>query len=254
MTPTYVLTISGSDSSGGAGLQADNRGIHAVGAFPLNVLTAVTIQTPKGVEAVELLSAETVAMQLRLMLKRYPVAAIKSGMLGSVEIVRSVAAVLEAWPEIPYILDPVLGSTSGQSLLEPEAVDCVRSRLMPRALLTTPNLDELVILAGGASLEAAAALARACGQMLLVKGGHASSAECEEWLIDGEGRRECFMGQRVATANLRGTGCALSAMVAGGVAQGATLSNAVNQAKGLLSHSLQQHAEETWGSVGPGFY
>ncbi len=234
-------------------MQADNRGIHAVGAFPLNVLTAVTLQTPKGVEAVELLPAEMVARQVRVLLERYPVAAIKSGMLGTAETVRCVAEVLEAWPEIPYVVDPVLCSTSGRRLLEAGAVDCVRTRLMPRAVLTTPNLEELGVLAGGTTLADAETLARACGQHILVKGGHADGAQCEDWLVGSDGQRECFIAERVATRHLRGTGCALSAMIAGCLAQGAALPEAVLRAKELLSRSLCRSVGAQWSGDGPAF-
>ena len=213
--PPYVLTISGSDSSGHAGMQTDNRAIHSVGAFPLNVLTAVTLQGPQGVEAVEQMSADFVEAQLRLILKNYRVRAIKSGMLGSAEIAARVAQVLSSYPDIPYVLDPVLCSSSGAVLLPSDAVGILRSRLMPRASLTTPNVDELAALSGGQISEAnsaAAQLAEVCGQAVLLKGGHREGAHCDDWLFYADGRRRCYREPRIETRNTRGTGCALRAI------------------------------------------
>lgn len=255
--PPYVLTISGSDSSGHAGMQTDNRAIHRVGAFPLNVVTAVTLQGPTGVAAVEMMSPDFVEAQLRLILKSYRVRAIKSGMLGNAEIVSRVAQVLSEYPEIPYVLDPVICSTSGTVLLEPKGVEVLRSKLMPRATLTTPNLDEVTILSGIAedTCQAAADLAKSCDQAILLKGGHASGQECDDWLFYPEGRRYCYSDERIKTRNTRGTGCALAALIAAHLAyEPYELESAIRSAKDLLSEVLSEHSKESWKAGGPSFY
>ncbi len=255
--PRYVLTISGSDSSGGAGMQADNRAILADGAFPLNVLTAITLQAPGGVIAVNCLPAAFVEQQLRALLQAYPVAAIKSGMLGNAAIARRVAAVLADFPEIPYLLDPVLRSTSGHPLLDCIGTTIVRERLMPRATLTTPNLDELAILAnrvvpdGAAILAAGLALANDVGRPLLVKGGHCAGPYCRDWLLYPDGQRKGFSARRVDSINTRGTGCALSALIAARLARGNPLEDAVAQAKRRLGTSLRAQAQRDWRGAGP---
>ncbi|MFQ3242610.1 MAG: hydroxymethylpyrimidine/phosphomethylpyrimidine kinase [Lentimonas sp.] len=256
-TPPYVLTISGSDSSGRAGMQTDNRAIHAVGAFPLNVVTAVTLQSPTGVESIQMMDADFVEAQLRSILKAYRVRAIKSGMLGNTEIVRRVAQVLAEYPDIPYVLDPVLRSTSGAALLEPDGVAVLRSLLMPRATVTTPNLDELEILCEGAGdvFEAAAQLASACRQSILVKGGHATGPDCEDWLFYPDGRRSCFCAKRIKTRNTRGTGCALSALIAAYLAwKPDELEDSIAAAKDQLAAALREHSQEVWKGGGPNFY
>lgn len=255
--PPYVLTISGTDSSGHAGMQTDNRAIHMVGAFPLNVLTAVTLQSPKGVEMVEMMSADFVEAQLRTILKSYRVRAIKSGMLGKAEVVRRVAQVLSEYPEIPYVLDPVIRSTSGAVLLESAGVEILRSKLMPRASLTTPNLAEVAILSGITedASQAAADLAKASDQAILLKGGHSTAANCEDWLFYPDGQRYCYTDDRIQTRNTRGTGCALSALIAAHLAwEPYELQDAIQSSKSLLSGSLKEHSKEGWKVAGPSFY
>jgi len=253
----YVLTISGSDSSGGAGMQTDNRAILAGGAFPLNVLTAVTLQTASGVVAVKYLTGEFVAQQIRTLLQAYPVTAIKSGMLGNAVIARQVAEVLAEFPEIPYLLDPVLRTTSGHPLLDPDGATILRQRLMPRATLTTPNLDELAILANcavpddDAMLAAGWALAKETGQPLLLKGGHRAGPYCRDWLLYPDRRRQIFSAKRVDSVNTRGTGCALSALIAAHLARGDQLEDAIAQAKRRLGTSLRAQAQRVWHGAGP---
>lgn len=255
--PAYVLTISGSDSSGGAGMQADNRAILAAGAYPLNVLTAVTLQTPDGVEAVDVLSPEFVERQLRSLLRAYPVAAVKSGMLGSGAVAQAVAAVLSGVAPIPYVLDPVLCATSGAALLDAEGLAVVRDRLLGRAVLTTPNLDELAVLSGRPLLDAAhmadAAVALACrsGGAVLVKGGHGHGPCCVDRLFWPDGRCEVFAGSRIDSTNTRGTGCALSALIAARLALGDELVAAVATARRLLGASLRAQAGRAWTGPGP---
>jgi hydroxymethylpyrimidine/phosphomethylpyrimidine kinase len=178
-------------------------------------------------------------------------------MLGNTEIVRRVAQVLAEYPDIPYVLDPVLCSTSGTALLEPAAVEVQRSLLMPRATLTTPNLDELEILCEEAVdvFEGASQLASTCRQSILVKGGHATGTDCEDWLFYPDGRRHCFSEERIETRNTRGTGCALSALIAAHLAwEPYELESAIRSSKEQLSCSLNEHRHEGWKAGGPSFY
>lgn len=238
-------------------MQADNRAILSAGAFPLNVLTAVTLQTPGGVEAVELMSPEFVKWQALRLLESYPVAAIKSGMLGSSEIALTVADLLNDFPEIPYVLDPVLISTSGHRLLDISGIDILRDRLMHRATLTTPNLDELYALSGATDrkplLDLALALVERVGQAVLLKGGHVPGGHCEDWLLSRDGGRELLSCKRVESRNLRGTGCALSAVIAAQLALGDELSQAVHTARHILNGALQRQAGIPWIGTGPAF-
>lgn len=254
-TPTYVLTVSGSDSSGGAGLQADNRAIIAAGAFPLNVVTAITIQSPAGVLAARPVPAKFVARQLQELLQAYPFAAVKSGMLVDVEIVEALAFALEKYPGLKYVCDPVLRASSGRSLLTTEAVALLRERLMPRAVLTTPNLDELAALSGlgGPDLSSAQALAQEIGQAILLKGGHGSGAECDDWLLRANAKPQRFTAPRIHSRNTRGTGCALASGIAARIAQGENLPTAICNAKERLQESLQAHRGDDWTGDGPGF-
>lgn len=255
--PYYVLTISGSDSSGGAGMQADNRAILAAGAFPLNVLTAVTLQTTSGVESVERMSAAFVRTQVRRILECYPVRAMKSGMLSSLEIVEALADVLAEYPELPYVLDPVMRSSGGQELLEADAVEILRSRLMPCAHLTTPNVDELSVLCNAGSarspLEQAQELANRVGRHILLKGGHLGGELCEDGLVAPGGGLEWFSGERLDSSNVRGTGCVLSALIAARLARGDALSVAVGRAKEMLTQGIARQAGVRWAGSGPAF-
>ena len=258
--PHYVVTISGSDSSGGAGMQTDNRAILAAGAFPLNVITAVTLQTPDGVIAVRCLPATFVREQLQTLLQAYPVAAIKSGMLGNVAITRQVADVLSYFPQIPYVLDPVLCATSGHPLLDRAGIALMREHLMPRATLTTPNLDELAILAkmelpGNKSRFAAGRkLARDTGRPLLLKGGHHVGPHSRDWLLYPDESRQSFSARRVDSINTRGTGCALSALIAARLARGDLLETAIAYAKRKLNHTLRAQARRDWRGPGPAMF
>jgi len=255
--PCYVLTVSGSDSSGGAGMQADNRAVRAAGAFPLNVLTAVTLQTPKGVEAVETMSPDFTARQLHALLTAYPVAAVKSGMLASAAIVERVADALDTCQPRPYVLDPVLCATSGEGLLEPEGVALVHERLLPRAWLATPNRDELARIAetsardDDAVLDVAAALAGRHGCSVLVKGGHGPNDRCDDHLVGSDGTHRVYPGERIDTLNTRGTGCALAAFIAARLARSDPLDEAIRRARDHLARDLSANAGSVWRGPGP---
>lgn len=237
----YVLTISGSDSSGCAGMQADNRAIHAAGAMPLNVITANTLQTPAGVLSSCLVDASLVEAQIRALLDAYPVAAIKIGMLGSAAVVDAVASVLSDYPNPFVVLDPVILSTSGSELLDADGLARLNAALMPHVDLVTPNLDEQLHI-------------RPTGRTaVLVKGGHSGCDQCCDVLILPSGERLEFSETRVDTLNSRGTGCVLSAAIAAFRAQGQGLEESVASAKTILYDALKTRKGVSYHGAGPSF-
>lgn len=235
----YVLTVSGFDSSGCAGLQMDNRAIHAVGAMPLNVPTAWTLQTPDAMLRCRLSNAEDVQCAMRAMLESYPISAIKIGMLGNAAIVQSVVAVLEAYPGIFTVLDPVLVASSGAALLDVAGRKLMNTALIPRVNLVTPNLEE----ASKLELKNAAAS--------LVKGGHGAEVQCVDRLQIGQKVPIELSRARIVTSNSRGTGCALSSAIAAYTARGEALISACQKAKDLLHQALGQRAQFNFNGAGP---
>ena len=250
-----ALTIAGSDSSGGAGIQADLKTFTAFGVFGASVITALTAQNTRGVSAVELASPAFVAAQMRAVLSDLDVGAIKTGMLASRALVEAIAAELAATPTLPLIVDPVMVATSGDRLIDDEAVDAVKNLILPRALLMTPNLPEAARLLESsiATTEAEAraqldALARLGSAAVLLKGGHGTSAEAVDFLWH-EGRVTRLATPRIATQNTHGTGCTLSAAIAALVASGVVLDAAVERAKTYVHRAI---ASAAVASVGKG--
>jgi hydroxymethylpyrimidine/phosphomethylpyrimidine kinase len=233
-TPRAIaLTIAGSDSGGGAGIQADLKTFTRFGVFGTSAITAVTAQNTLGVRAWERVSPALVRAQIDAVAVDLRPAAIKSGMLGDAEVVRAVADGVRAHALRPYVLDPVMVATSGDPLLQPDAVSAIVGELFPLATLVTPNLDEAAILVGErptdvASMERAArALVTTRGaRAALVKGGHLETAELVDVLFDGRSVRR-FTHARVETTSTHGTGCTLSAAVAAALALRVPLDNAV---------------------------
>ena len=245
--PTPIaLTIAGSDSSGGAGIQADLKTFSAFGVYGASVITALTAQNTCGVQGVEVVSAPFVAAQLNSVLTDLDVAAIKTGMLANAEIVTAVARVLAASPGRPLVVDPVMVATSGDTLLAADAVDAVRTSLLPLATLVTPNLPEAAILlrVNRAQSEqdmigqAEALRALAGCHAVLVKGGHATGEAALDILASPAGI-ERFARPRLATPHSHGTGCSLSAAIAALLAQGAGLGEAVDRAKTYVWEGLR---------------
>ena len=228
-----ALTIAGSDSGGGAGIQADLKTFARFGVFGTSAITAVTAQNTLGVRAWERVSPALVRAQIDAVAVDLRPAAIKSGMLGDAEVVRAVADGVRAHALRPYVLDPVMAATSGDPLLEPDAVSAIVGELFPLATLVTPNLDEVAILTGerpqdvGAMERAARALVTTHGaRAALVQGGHLAHAELVDVLFDGRTVRR-FTHERVETTSTHGTGCTLSAAIAAGLALRVPLEGAV---------------------------
>jgi hydroxymethylpyrimidine/phosphomethylpyrimidine kinase len=249
-----ALTIAGSDSGGGAGIQADLKTFTALGVYGASAITALTAQNTQGVAAVHMVPAAFVAQQIEVVLADLDVAAVKTGMLGTAEIVIEVARVLAGRRNLAIVVDPVMVATSGDPLLAADAVAAVRERLIPLAELITPNLPEAARLLDkpvAASLQeceaqAVALRALGCGAALL-KGGHGTGSDAVDVLYDGVRLRH-FSRPRIATRNTHGTGCTLSAAIAAGRAKGLPLTQAIVQAKEFLWQALRQADRLTVGS------
>ena len=228
-----ALTIAGSDSGGAAGIQADLKTFHQFGVFGTSAVTAVTAQNTRGVLAWRALPAALVARHIDAVATELRPAAIKSGMLGSAEIVETVAERIARHQLTAYVLDPVMVATSGDRLLDQDAERLIVQRLVPLALLVTPNLNEAEILAGHVvrtpeAMEAAGRALLAMGaRAALVKGGHlANTATLVDVLVQSSGVRR-FTHDRIDTTSTHGTGCTLSAAITAGLALGRSLEQAV---------------------------
>jgi len=238
-----ALTIAGSDSGGGAGIQADLKTFSALGAYGASVITALTAQNTRAVTMVEPASPAMIAAQIAAVFDDLDVRAVKLGMLGGAEAIVTVAQGLEG-RALPVVLDPVMVAKSGDRLLPGEAMDALRRELLPRASLLTPNLPEAADLLGCAAAEDEAemirqgrALREMGAQAVLMKGGHATGADCVDLLMSAAGITR-FIAPRIDTRNTHGTGCTLSAAIAAGLAQGMTLEAAVTRAHGYLQGAI----------------
>lgn len=238
-----ALTIAGSDSGGGAGIQADLKTFHQWGVFGTSVLTAVTAQNTLGVQEVHAVPATVVEAQVRSVATDLAPAALKSGMLANTAVVRAVAASIRRHRLTRYVLDPVMVATSGDTLLEPDAVAAVRDELVPLAALVTPNWPEAALLTGasepglrGMDMAARDIVAAGAGAVL-VKGGHLPGDEVVDLYLDGQSRH-VFRHPRIETRHTHGTGCTLSAAIAAGLARGASLPDAVASALAWVQSAI----------------
>ena len=240
-TLPIALTIAGSDSGGGAGIQADLKSFHSFGAFGTSVVTAITAQNTLGVHAVHPVPIDVVEAQLRALAEDLPPAAAKTGMLANEALVRLVAA----WAPIldcPLVVDPVMVATSGDVLLDPAAESAVRDELLPRATLVTPNLGEAEQLTGRRvrtpeEMETAAKrLVKLGAQAALVKGGHLEGTLVDV-LFDGS-RTHAWERERIETSNTHGTGCTLSAAITAELAQGRPLVDAVSSGLDYVASAI----------------
>lgn len=245
MNPTIpvALTIAGSDCSAGAGLQADLKTFQHFGVHGLTAVTCVVSETANIVRAVHPVPVEIVVDQISLLLETLPVAAIKTGMLLTASHVRAIAGILKFHPSIPLVVDPVMIASTGDPLLEPDAIHSYRELLLPLAHLITPNLPEAETLLGEpirdeeSLVTAARALADQFGTAVLLKGGHLDGEECVDVLADADGIRR-FSARRISTAASHGTGCTLSAAITALLARGNTLGKSVETAKHYLGATL----------------
>jgi hydroxymethylpyrimidine/phosphomethylpyrimidine kinase len=244
MTPV-ALTIAGSDSSGGAGIQADLKTFAAFGVYGASVITALTAQNTQGVRGVHLVPADFVTAQLEAVFADLDVKAVKIGMVAQLATVDAIVAGLKRWPAPgPVVLDPVMVATSGDRLLAEEAVAGLRNRLIPLASLLTPNLPEAAALLGEPVAASAAAIERQGRQLLamgcpavLIKGGHGQGRDSIDYLF-GAGDTIALAAPRIATHNTHGTGCSLSSAIAAGLAQGKDMVAAIRSAKIWVSAAI----------------
>jgi len=244
-TKAIALTIAGSDSGGGAGIQADLKTFEAFGVFGTTAITAITVQNTRGVSAVHAIPLEIVTGQIDAVVSDLRPAAVKTGMLATRELVHVVAERLRHHRLRNYVLDPVMVATSGDRLLDADATNAIMSDLVPLAALVTPNLDEASILAGFdvcdlASMQRAARILVDAGAgAALIKGGHLEDAELVDVLYDGTSMRE-FRPVRLDSRNTHGTGCTLSAAVAAALALGVDLPQAVAAAIDYVHRAIVQ--------------
>lgn len=242
--PPNVLTIAGSDSSGGAGIQADLKTFSALGAYGASVVTALTAQNTLGVGAIHVPPTDFVAAQLDAVFTDLRIDAVKVGMLANAGIVRAVAAALRRYQPATVILDTVMLSKSGHALLAADAVQALREALLPLATLITPNLPEAAVLLDEpeahdeeSMVRQALALRARGAQAVLIKGGHLGGSHSPDWLVEAGGSAK-LSAARVATRATHGTGCTLSAAIAALRPQRPDLPSAVNEAKAYLTQAL----------------
>lgn len=238
-----ALTIAGSDSGGGAGIQADLKTFCALGVYGASVITALTAQNTRGVSMVEPASPAMIAAQMDAVFSDLAVRAVKLGMLGDAQAIAVVAEGLTG-QAVPVVLDPVMVAKSGDRLLPADALEALRTLLLPRATLLTPNLPEAADLLGttpardeAGMLEQGHALRGLGPQAVLMKGGHSEGPECVDLLIEGTGVTR-LTAPRQHTSNTHGTGCTLSAAIAAGLAQGMALPDAVARAHTWLQGAI----------------
>ena len=243
-TRKQVLTIAGSDSGGGAGIQADIKAMSANGVFAMSVITAITAQNTEEVTEVFELPPAIIGAQLDALFDDFEVAAVKTGMLGSAAIVEVVASMLKPQNITNLVVDPVMLSKSGHSLLKPDAIDAVKTRLFPLALLVTPNVHEAQQLSGIkiASLADARKAAKiihgfGCRQVL-IKGGHLLAERATDLLYDGR-FFNVFKGEFIETPHTHGTGCTLASAIAAHLARGKSVVDAIHTAKAYLTEAIR---------------
>jgi len=241
-----VLIIAGSDSGGGAGIQADIKTVTALGGFAMTAITALTAQNTQGVSEIYNLPAKFIAEQIKVVLSDIGADTIKIGMLSHPEIVEVVADTLaEEAPDVPKIVDPVMVAKGGASLLSEEAVDSLKTLIMPQALVLTPNIPEAETLAemNAPGVEKAEDLALALSMMgpraILLKGGHRGGQEIVDLLMEKKKVRNIYKSTRINTVHTHGTGCTLSSALAVGIAQGLTLSNSVERAINYVQEAIR---------------
>lgn len=254
-TTPIAMTIAGSDSGGGAGIQADLKTMSALGVYGTTAICALTAQNTRGVQGVELASPAFVVAQIDSILSDIDVRAAKTGMLANAAIVNAVADRMRQAPHIPLVVDPVMIATSGDSLLSSDAIDAVRHKLLPAARIVTPNLPEAAKLLSSSeartpdeAIAQARALMRFGSRAVLVKGGHGSGSDVEDVLVDGD-QLHVFRKPRLAATNTHGTGCTLSAAIASYLARGDDLPAAVEKAQDFVWNAIR--AGQTLG-VGHG--
>ncbi len=244
MTTPVALTIAGSDSSGGAGIQADLKTFAALGVYGASAITALTAQNTGGVTGIHVVPVEFLRAQIDAVFADLDVGAVKIGMVAQLASIEAIADALRRWSPKHVVLDPVMVATSGSRLLAAEAVEALRQKLIPLATIITPNLPEAAALldepvaASEAAIESQGARLLALGcPAVLIKGGHGEGSESTDYLIRASGS-VALSAPRVATQNTHGTGCSLSSAIAAELAKGAELEAAIRNAKRFISAAI----------------
>ena len=249
-----VLTIAGSDSGGGAGIQADLKTVSAIGCYGLSVITALTAQNTRGVTGIHPVPPSFAAEQMAAVLSDIGADAVKIGMLYSAELIEVIAAELKRFEVARIVLDPVMVAQSGDKLLQEDAIQALKECLMPLADVVTPNIPEAEVLLdrrleGSEDTRAAAkALSGYGSRSILIKGGHLEDDSCTDWLyLADEDRHVRFDAPRIASRNNHGTGCTLSSAIAAYRAKGCAIEEAVRQAKTYIQSAIQAGANYAIG-------
>ena len=249
-----VLTIAGSDSGGGAGIQADLKTFSAIGCYGMSVITALTAQNTQGVKAIHAVPPAFAVEQIEAVLSDIGADAIKIGMLYSAELIEAVAQALKKHGARKIVLDPVMVAQSGDKLLQDDAIEAIKTHLMPLADVVTPNIPEAAVLCGRqltrwSDIESAAeTLAKYGSRSILIKGGHGDERKSTDLLfLAGEGRFVSLETDRIETRNNHGTGCTLSSAIASYMAKGSDVEEAVQKAKTFMNHSIAAGAAYTIG-------
>jgi hydroxymethylpyrimidine/phosphomethylpyrimidine kinase len=257
MTTPIAVTIAGSDSSGGAGIQADLKTFSALGVYGASVIAALTAQNTNGITAVHAVPPEFVAAQMDAVFSDFAVGAVKIGMLGDAGVIAAVRAGLDRQRQANIVLDPVMVASSGRRLLAPDAIDALRRDLLPRALVITPNLPEAAALLDEDAARDEADMRRQAERLIalgaravLLKGGHGAGPESTDLLVTAAATVR-LVSERIATRNTHGTGCTLSAAIAAGLAKGLGLADAVQAAKAYTTAAIAAADRLAIGS-GPG--
>lgn len=238
-----VLTIAGFDGSGGAGIQADIKTISSLGCYATSVLTSLPVQNTTGVKSIFPIPAEVVAAQLEAILDDIFPDAIKIGMMSNKTIINTIVNMLDKYPQVPVVVDPVMVSSSGQRLLDEDAYQALTEKLFPVATIITPNLDEAAVLAGmpiktvDDMYSAGAKIKRSC-KSLLLKGGHLDSDQLTSLYFDEAGDGYAFESPRYEATNTHGTGCTLSSAIAANLAKGESLLAAISNAQQYVEQAI----------------
>ena len=237
-----ALSIAGSDSGGGAGIQADLKTMTMNGVYAMSAITALTAQNTTGVRGISDVTPEFLALQIDAVFEDIRPDAVKIGMVSSVKLIETIADRLKAYGAVNVVVDPVMVSTSGCRLMNEDAVTALKEQLLPLAALVTPNIPEAEVLTGRTirceadMVEAARELSKTYGCAVLCKGGH--SVNDANDLLCAEGRYRWFMGRRINNPNTHGTGCTLSSAIASNLAKGFALEESVQRAKDYISGAL----------------
>lgn len=252
-----VLTIAGSDSGGGAGIQADLKTFSALGCFGTSAITAITVQNTCGVTDIHSIPPQIVQDQIKAVMDDIRPAAIKIGMVHSLELARAIANTLRAYPQVPVVMDPVMVATSGDKLIEDDTIATLKKELFPLAAIVTPNLDEAQILSGMRihqleDMQKAARLILKTGcEAVLLKGGHLKGPRLYDLYLHKNGHEQVFEADAIDSKNTHGTGCTLSSAIAAYLSQGSELQQAVARAKEYI-HQAIEHGKDVKTGQGHG--